>query len=83
MQEVDELDLSDIVGLDPHIAEHIQKKARDNAILNRKHAKKALHTYDGLFPSMYHLLANFANITIDSVLIYLRLNSTTDYNQQR
>ena len=83
MQEEDELDLSDIVGLDPQIAERIQQKARDKAVLNRKHAKKALHTYDGLFCSMYCLLANCANVTSDSVGIYLRLYSITDYNQQR
>ena len=32
---------------------------------------------------MYCLLANFANVTSDSVQIYLRLYSITDYNQQR
>ena len=83
MQEVDELDLSDIVGLDPQIAEHIQQKPRDKAVLNRKHAKKALHTYDGLFRSMYCSLANFTNVTSKSVCVYLRLFSVTDYNQQR
>ena len=83
MQEEDELDLSDIDGLDPQIAEHIQQKARDKAVLNRKHAKQALHTYDGLFRSMYHSLANFANVTSNSVWIYLRLFSVTDYNQWR
>ena len=80
VQEVDELDLSDIVSLDPQIAEHIQQKARDKAVLNRKHAKKALYTYDGLFHSMYRSLANFTNTTSDSVQIYLRLHSVTDYN---
>ena len=83
MQEEDELNLSDIDGLDPEIAEYIQQKARDNAVLNRKHAKQALHTYDGLFHSMYCSLANFTNITSDSVCIYLRLYSVTNYNQQR
>ena len=48
MQEEDELDLSYIEGLDPQITELIQQMARDKAVLNRKHAKKALHTYDGL-----------------------------------
>ena len=83
MQEEDELDLSDIVSLDPQIAEHIQQKARNKAVLNRKHAKKALHTYDGLFHSMYSLLANFTKVTSNSVQIYLRLYSVTDYNQRR
>ena len=67
VQEEDELDLSDIEGLDPQIAELIQQKARDKAVLNRKHARAALNTYDGLFHSMYHSLANFANFTSNSV----------------
>ena len=81
MQEEDELDLSDIEGLDPHIAELIQQKARDKAAQNRKHARAALITYDGLFCSMYCSLANFANFSSDSVWIYLRLFSITDNNQ--
>ena len=48
-QDEDELDLSDIEGLDPQIAELIQEKARAKAALNRKHAKRGLHTYEGLF----------------------------------
>ena len=83
MQEEDELDLSDIVGLDPQIAKHMQKKARDKAVLNMKHAKAALHTYDGLFRNMYCSLTNLTNVTSDSVQIYLRLFSVTDYNQWR
>ena len=51
-QEEDELDLSDIEGLDPQIVELIQEKARVKAALNRKHAKRALHTYEGLFRQM-------------------------------
>ena len=43
-QEEDDLDLSEIDGLDHQIAELIQKKAKDKAILNRKHTKAALHT---------------------------------------
>ena len=83
VQEEDELDLSDIEGLDPQIAELIQQKARDEDALNRKHGRAALNTYDGLFRSMYRSLANFANFTSDSVRIYLRLFSVTDYNQRR
>ena len=43
VQEEDELDLSDIVILDPQIAKHIQQKARDKAVLNRKHAKMKIN----------------------------------------
>ena len=74
-QEEDELDLSDIEGLDP------QEKARAKAILNRNHALKAIHTCEGLFCQMYGSLASLTNVTSDSVHVYLRLCSVTDFNQ--
>ena len=83
VQEQDKLDISNIDGLDPQIAELIQEKARSKARLNRKHANRALHTYDGLFRQMNGSLANLANIKSDSVFVYLRLFSVTDYNQWR
>ena len=82
-QEIDELDLSNIEGLDQQVVAQIQQKAKDKAVLNRKHAFKALNTYDGLFCQMYCALANFANGTSDSVQIFLRLYSVTDFNQWR
>ena len=57
----DELDLSDIKGLDQQVVARIQQKARDKAVQNRQHAYKALNTCDGLYRQMYHALANFAN----------------------
>ena len=48
-QEHDELDLSDVEGLDPEMARVIQEKARAKAAKNRKHANRALTTYEGLF----------------------------------
>ena len=77
------MDLTDIEGLDPQIAELIQEKARAKAALNRKHTKRALHTYEGLFCQMYGSLASLTNVTSDSVCVYLRLFSVTDYNQRR
>ena len=50
--EVDELDLSDLEGLDPKMAEKIQEKARAKAAKNRKHACRALTTYQDLFQQM-------------------------------
>ena len=47
--EVDELDLPDLEGLDPKMARVIQEKARAKAAKNRKHANRALPTYEGLF----------------------------------
>merc|ERR1711867_179054 len=49
----DELDLSDIEGQDQQVVALIQQKASDKAVRNRKHAKQALNTYDGLFCQMY------------------------------
>ena len=63
--------------------ELMQEKARAKARLNRKHAKRAVHSYDGLFPQMNGLLANLTNITSDSVCVYLKLFSVTNANQQR
>merc|ERR1711867_413109 len=72
-EEDDELDLSDIEGLDQQVIEHIQQKARDKAVLNRQHAFKALNTCDGLFHQMYCSLADFTKCTSDSVQIFLQL----------
>ena len=82
-EENNELDLSDIEGLDQQVIEHIQQKARDKAVLNRQHAYKALNTYDGLFCQIYCALADFTNCTSDSVWIFLQLYSVTDFNQPR
>ena len=82
-QEDDELDLTDVEGLDPEIVRVIQEKARAKAAKNRKHAHRSLTTYEGLFCQIYSSLADLANVTSDSVHIYLRLFSVTDYNQQR
>ena len=63
--------------------ELIQEKARAKAALNRKHAKRAVHTYEGLFCQMYGSLASLANVTSNIVCVYLRLFSVTDFNQRR
>ncbi len=60
-QEQDELDLSDIDGLDP------QMKDREKAALNRGHAEKAIRGRNGLFCNMYWSLADFANSTSDAI----------------
>ena len=77
-QEDDELDLTDIEGLDPEIAGVIQEKARAKAALNRKHACRALNTYEGIFCQLYSSLASLSNVISDSVCVYLRLFSITD-----
>ncbi len=71
VQEQDKLDISNIDGLDPQIAELIQEKARAKAHLHREHTNRALHTYDGLFRQMNGSLANLANIKSDSVFVYI------------
>ena len=82
-QEDDELDLTDVEGLDPEIARVIQEKARAKAAKNRKHAHRALTTYEGLFHQIYSSLADLTNVTSNSVCIYLRFFSVTDFNQWR
>ena len=67
-QEDDELDLTDVEGLDPEIVRVIQERARAKAHLNRKHTNRALHTFHGLFCQMYGSLANLANVMSDSVV---------------
>ena len=37
-EEIDELDLSGIKGLDQQVIEHIQQKSREKAAFNREHA---------------------------------------------
>ena len=81
--EVDELDLSDLEGLDPEMARVIQEKARAKAAKNRKHAHRALTTYQGLFQQIYGSLSTLADVKSDSVHVYLKLFSVTDANQWR
>ena len=80
--QVDELDLSDLEGLDPEIARAIHEKAKDKAPKNRKHAHRALTTYKGLFQQKYGSLSTLANVTSDSVCVCLKLFSVTDANQR-
>ena len=80
-REEDELDLSDIDGLPQAVIDHIQKKAREKVAPDRDHAYRALNTVEGFFPQMYCALSDFANGTSDSVRIFLRLYSVTDFNQ--
>ena len=65
------------------MARVIQEKARAKAAKNRKHACRALTTYQDLFQQMYGSLSTLANVTSDSVHVYLKLFSVTDANQQR
>ena len=81
-QEEDELNHTYIEGLDPQIVEWIQEKARAKAVLNRKHAR-ALFTYECHFRQMYAALASLANVTSNSVCVYLRLFEISDFNQRR
>ena len=79
-EEEDKSDLSGIEGLPPQVIEHIQQKSREKAVLNREHAYRAINTKDVLLSHMYCALADFANCTSNSVWIFLRLYSITDFN---
>ena len=65
------------------MARVIQEKARAKAAKNRKHANRALTTYEGLFWQVYGSLSTLANVTSNGVCVYLKLFSVTDANQQR
>ena len=65
------------------MARVIQEKARAKAAKNRKHANRALTTYEGLFWQVYGSLSTLANVTSNGVCVYLKLFSVTDANQRR
>ena len=61
----------------------IQERVKAKLVKNRKHAHRALFINQSLFQKMYGSLSTLANVTSDSVCVYLKLFSVTDANQQR
>ena len=76
------MDLSDL-DLDQATKETIQERAKAKLDKNKLHARKALVYSKGLFNRAYHQLARTANVTNDSVGIFLKLFSVNDINQRR
>ena len=63
--------------------ETIQERVKAKLDKNKKHAQKALAYANGLFMKMYDSLAMTANITNNSVCVYIKLFSVNDENQYR
>ena len=81
-EEPVELDLLDL-ELDPATVETIQERVRAKARANRAHTKKALAYSNGLFTKTYGQLTRTANVTSDSIHMFLKLYSVNDANQRR
>ena len=80
--EDDELQLDDL-ELDPDTVLKIQERAKGKLDKNKEYACGALVISQGLFMKMYDSLSVLANITSDSIHVYLKLFSVTDANQRR
>ena len=81
--EVDELNINDLDDLDPDTVGKIQERVKTKLDKNKEHTRKAVNTYQGLFKKIYGLLSTLANVTSDSVRVYLKLFSVKDANQWR
>ena len=81
--EVDELNINDLDDLDPDTVGKIQERVKTKLDKNKEHTRKAVNTYQGLFKKIYGLLSTLANVTSDSVRVYLKLFSVKDANQRR
>ena len=80
--EPDELEL-DQFDLDLGVAAAIQAQVREKCYRNRVRALKALTFSNGLTKKLYSSLAKTANITGDSVRVFLNLFADNDSNQRR
>ena len=81
--EPDELDLSDLDHLDPNMVATIQERVKAKLDRNKVHAHKALTYSNGLTRKLYSALAETANVTSDSVCMFLKLFSVNETNHCR
>ena len=81
-EESDKLDLSDL-GLDPAVADEIQRRSYAKCVANRDHFKKALEASNKNFTSLYGKFAKTVNFSSDSLRVFLELHSVNDTNQRR
>ena len=77
-----ELTLDDL-DLDPDMVKTIQKRAKAKLEKNKEYTCGAVVYSQVLFMKVYDLLSHLANVTSDSVCVYLKLFSVTDANQRR
>ena len=61
----------------------IQKRAKAKLEKNKEYTCGAVVYSQVLFMKVYDLLSHLANVTSDSVRVYLKLFSVTDANQRR
>ena len=61
----------------------IQERAQSKFNKNNEQAQKVVNYSLGLFMKVYRQLSKLANVTSDSIHIYLKLFSITDANQRR
>ena len=59
-----------------------QEKAKAKLDANKEHALKTVVFSQGLFIKMYDSLSSLANVTSDSICVYLKLFSVTDAKQR-
>ena len=81
--EVDELGIDDLKGLYPEMKRVIQERVQAKLVKNKEHAHRTLFTYQGLFLKMHSLLSTLTNVISNSVHVYLKLFTVSDYNPQR
>ena len=82
-EENPELFLDDLDHLDQATKDTIQERCKAKLDANKEHALKALAFSQGLFGKVYVQLARTANVTSDSIRVFLKLFSVTDANQRR
>ena len=78
----DDLELNDL-DLDRDTVRTIQERAKTQFTENKEHTRKAVNYSLGLFMKVYGLLSKLANVTSDSIHVYLKPFSVTDTNQRR
>ena len=82
-EESPELFLDDLDHLDQATKDTIQERCKAKLDANKQHAEKALAFSQGLFGKVYEQLSRTANVTSDSIRMFLKLFSVTDANQRR
>ena len=73
----------DDLDIDQATKDTIQERTKAKLDANKEHAEKALAFSQGLFGKVYEQLARTANVTSDSVRVFLKLFSVNDINQRR
>ena len=69
--------------LDPDTVLKIQERGKAKLDKNKEHAHRAMVYSKGLFMKVYNSLSSLANVTSNSIHVYLKLFSITDANQWR